>query len=86
MLSQEIMAELDSKITYTENTLLLLCDVVAGIKETLARLNKDMLYVFCGQTADYKTKAGSCDENNVICLETYYKKKQGKAGRVCVKT
>ena len=57
MLSQEIMAELDSKITYIENTLLLLCDVVAGIKETLAELNKDMPYVFCGQTADYKTKA-----------------------------
>ncbi len=86
MLSQEIMAELDSKITYTENTLLLLFDVVAGIKETLAELNKDMPYVFCGQTADYRTKAGSCNENNVICLEAYYKKKRGKAGRVCVKT
>ncbi len=85
MLSQEIMAELDSKITYTENNLLLLCDVVAGIKETLAELNKDMPYVFCGQTADYKTKACSCNENNVICLEDYYKGKQGKEGRVCVK-
>ena len=76
MLSQEIMAELDSKITYTENTLLLLCDVVTGIKETLVELNKDMSYVFCRQTADYKTKAGSCDENNVICLEAYYSRKQ----------
>lgn len=80
MLSQEIMAELDSKITYTENTLLLLCDVVAGIKETLTELNKDMPYVFCGQKSDYKTKADPCDGNNVICLKAYYRKNKERQG------
>ncbi len=32
-----------------------------------------------------KQKLAFCNENNVICLEAYYRRKQGKEGRVCVK-
>lgn len=72
---ENLIAELNKKIIYTENTLLLLCDVTAGIKNTLQELDKTVPSVFKspGMT-DYRTIAAFCKEHNLICLKAYHRK------------
>ncbi len=65
---ENIMAELGSKVAYTESTLLLLCDVTSGIKKLLKELDK--------VTPGTKQVITPGCKNNITCLETYKQKQR----------